>query len=273
MEPKDWQGVAFNQATASENKIHSDEVARRYGFRGGLVPGVTVFAYLVHPGLAAWGRDWLERGTAEVVLAKPLYDRGEFRVAVEADGKRGYRGEVRDEGGVAVASGKVALPEAPDETRPVRRGDPQLADRGLRPEATRAALERLREQGMGALRLQWRGGELGRYVRQLEQMPATLRPDGEGLANPAFTLGLANSALGANVLLGPWIHVQSELRNYAAIPPDARLVVESRVVELFDRGGHEFVDLDVSVFLEPDTPAMRASHRAIYKLREPSSAG
>ena len=44
-----WSGIAYNQATASDNRIHSDEVARQYGFHGGLVPGVTVYAYLVQP--------------------------------------------------------------------------------------------------------------------------------------------------------------------------------------------------------------------------------
>ena len=39
MEPTGWGEIAYNHATESENKIHSDEVARRYGFRGGLVPG------------------------------------------------------------------------------------------------------------------------------------------------------------------------------------------------------------------------------------------
>jgi len=33
---------AFNTAKASENKIHDDAVARRFGFGGGLVPGVDV---------------------------------------------------------------------------------------------------------------------------------------------------------------------------------------------------------------------------------------
>ena len=33
---------ARNPATESENKIHHDDVARQYGFAGGLVPGVTV---------------------------------------------------------------------------------------------------------------------------------------------------------------------------------------------------------------------------------------
>ena len=35
--------TAHNPATGSENRIHADDVARRYGFRGGLVPGVTVY--------------------------------------------------------------------------------------------------------------------------------------------------------------------------------------------------------------------------------------
>ena len=32
--------TARNPATGSENRIHADDVARRHGFRGGLVPGV-----------------------------------------------------------------------------------------------------------------------------------------------------------------------------------------------------------------------------------------
>src|SRR5215218_6636973 len=46
---------AFNTATASDNKIHDDEVARRFGFSGGLVPGVDVYAYLTRAPAAAWG--------------------------------------------------------------------------------------------------------------------------------------------------------------------------------------------------------------------------
>jgi hypothetical protein len=33
--------VARNSATESENRIHADGVARKYGFKGSLVPGVT----------------------------------------------------------------------------------------------------------------------------------------------------------------------------------------------------------------------------------------
>ena len=44
-----WQATALNTAPDSENQIHSDELAKEYGFKGGLVPGVTVSAYLLHP--------------------------------------------------------------------------------------------------------------------------------------------------------------------------------------------------------------------------------
>ena len=33
--------MARNSSAGSENRIHADDVAGRYGFRGGLVPGVT----------------------------------------------------------------------------------------------------------------------------------------------------------------------------------------------------------------------------------------
>ena len=41
---KSWQATALNTAPDSENQIHSDEMAKEYGFKGGLVPGVTVSA-------------------------------------------------------------------------------------------------------------------------------------------------------------------------------------------------------------------------------------
>ena len=38
---------AYNTSKQSENKIHDDAVARRYGFSGGLVPGVEVEPLLI----------------------------------------------------------------------------------------------------------------------------------------------------------------------------------------------------------------------------------
>src|SRR5437764_12541946 len=77
---------AFNGAAASENKIHDDTVAQRFGFAGALVPGVAVFAYMAHVPVAHFGRAWLECGQAECRFLKPVYDGDIARVTGEREG-------------------------------------------------------------------------------------------------------------------------------------------------------------------------------------------
>ena len=80
--PAPWRVKAFNTATTSHNKIHDDEVARSYGFAGGLVPGVDVYAYLTHVPVERWGIEFLERGAMSARFLQPVYDADE--VTVEA---------------------------------------------------------------------------------------------------------------------------------------------------------------------------------------------
>ena len=66
--------TAKNFAVDSPNRMHRDDVAAQYGFPGGLVPGVGLFAYLTQPVVADWGRDWLTRGTIAARFLKPVLD-------------------------------------------------------------------------------------------------------------------------------------------------------------------------------------------------------
>src|SRR4051794_26996314 len=58
------------------------------GSRGGLVPGVEVYAYMTHPVVERFGRDWLAHGAMDVRLRKPVYDGREVRVVID-DGEDG----------------------------------------------------------------------------------------------------------------------------------------------------------------------------------------
>ena len=62
---------AHNGSEASENKIHDNDVARQYGFRGGLAPGVTDYAYMTRPLVEALGTAWLERGQLSARFVQP----------------------------------------------------------------------------------------------------------------------------------------------------------------------------------------------------------
>src|SRR5258708_3774385 len=73
---------AVNTAVDSENRIHDDRIAAAYGFRGGLVPGVTVYGYMTLPVLDHFGEEWLDRGAMSVRFKAPGYDGEE--VAIEA---------------------------------------------------------------------------------------------------------------------------------------------------------------------------------------------
>ena len=152
--PRSWQGEAFNQSRESENRIHSDEVAREYGFKGGLVPGVTVSAYLIHPGVEAWGLDWLTRGRASVMVGSPLYDGRPFRVEVSEATECSYRAVLLDEEGGECATATVELPESLPPP-PEFRGDPRIDEDYERPPGTRDVMEELRGQAMRALRARW----------------------------------------------------------------------------------------------------------------------
>ena len=74
---------ARNTATESENKIHDDVVASGYGFKGGLVPGVAVYAYMTAPIVSKYGMKWLEGGTMQMRFLKPVYDGDEIVVRAE----------------------------------------------------------------------------------------------------------------------------------------------------------------------------------------------
>src|SRR6202043_3022663 len=99
---------AFNASKESENKIHDDSVARQFGFRGGLVPGVDVYAYMTHLPVQRWGRAWLERGTAECRLLKPVYD-GDAAIVTAAEAPPGLDLQIEGHGELCV-TGRAALP-------------------------------------------------------------------------------------------------------------------------------------------------------------------
>src|SRR5712672_3585610 len=99
---------AYNTAKQSENKMHDDTVARRFGFSGGLVPGVDVMAYMMHLPVAKWGRAFLERGLIEARFVKPVYD-GEIAELAGEESNGVLSIEVHSRGELC-ATGSASLP-------------------------------------------------------------------------------------------------------------------------------------------------------------------
>ncbi len=254
---------AFNTATASENKIHDDAMARQFGFRGGLVPGVEVFAYMAHMPVRRWGRTWLESGHAECRFLKPVYDGSVARVTATEDG---------DGLALCVTSGqhRCATGRAfiPADRRPGPPIDalPAGTPPAERPAASETSLKPGRALGINPLTID--RAMLGSYldaIRETEPIYCT-----EGLVHPGQILRLANMALVQNVVLGPWIHVGSKLRNYAAVRVGQQLALRSRITSNAVSKGHAIVEFDAIVVADGERSVAEITHVAIWRPRQVS---
>jgi hypothetical protein len=263
---------AHNAATASENKIHDDAVARRHGFAGGLVPGITVFGYLTTPVVEAWGQAWLEHGFMAARFRQPIYEGDSVSVVgtVGADGDaRTAELEARNGLDELCAVGRAR-------SGPDRPGIPSVDAYPERPLPT-ALLAPTPEALAGVEVLG--SVEAGFHADRHDETAALVGDDLPiyrelGVAHPVWLLYFANALLAANVELGPWIHTASAVQNFGLLHDGERVSARGRVAGLSERRGHQVVDLDVLFVADGVRPVMHVRHSAIYRLRtsgQPSS--
>ncbi len=258
---------AFNASKESENKIHDDAVAQRFGFRGGLVPGVDIYAYMTHLPVRRWGRAWLERGTAECRFLKPVYG-GDIAIVTAAEAPTGLDLQIESHAELCVAgraglpSERVAPPPGLSETPlpPVPPAERPPADEATLATGTRFAINPFRVTDEYA-------EEYLRTVRETQPLYTC-----ENFVHPGTILHIGNWVLRHNVVLGPWMHVGSTVQHFAAAHIGDELSARAVVTANYERKGHRFVDLDVLVYAGQKLPIARISHIAIYRPRQLADA-
>jgi acyl dehydratase len=255
---------AYNTSKQSENKIHDDAVARRFGFSGGLVPGVDVMAYMMHLPVAKWGRAFLERGLVEARFVKPVYD-GEI-ADVTGEERNGVLAiEVKSRGQLC-ATGTASLPAAAPSIS-IADFTETAAVTERRPVDTASY-----EVGkwLGTLPRAWAGDAAQEYLTDVrEREPIYAR---EGLGHPGLLQRVMNKVLVDNAILGPWIHVGSRMQLVSAANSGDELTARAKVTGNYEKKGHRFVELDALVVANGRTPLAHCQHIAIYQPREQAAA-
>jgi acyl dehydratase len=255
---------AYNTALQSENKIHDDTVARRFGFSGGLVPGVDVMAYMMHLPVARWGRAFLERGLIEARFVKPVYD-GET-ADVTGEEKDGVLTIAVESRGQLCATGSATLPvSAPSvaisdfsETAPVAERRPV------------DAMSYQLGKWLGSVPRAWAGDAATEYLADVRETDPIFGK--EGFAHPGLFQRIMNKVLVDNAILGPWIHVGSKMQLLAAARVGDELIARAKVTGNYEKKGHRFVELDALVVANGRTPVAHCQHIAIYQPREQAAA-
>jgi len=241
---KIFRVTAHNTAPDSDNKIHDDTVARTYGFRGGLVPGVTVYGYMIPGVLECFGRDWLERGSIAFRLHAPCYE-GDVvvsRCAGQAVSAESEEGSLYASGIVEIGDNASAAPTFPLHPLPEMDQCPIASRENIFP-----------------------GRRLGSISQQLDVTNES--------AIPERLLRMANEILMQNFRMGPWIHAGSEVRHHRLAPCGQETAISGMVQECFERKGRNFAvaALEMTVNDGAGEPRLIATvrHTFIYDLRKP----
>jgi hypothetical protein len=260
-----YQVSAFNTAKASENKIHDDATAQRFGFKGGFVGGVNVYAYMTHQPLYRWGRTWLERGTGEAKFGKPVYENDIAEVTAEEDAG-GMALTVHSQG-ILCATGRAALPtDLPP--RPSLDDYKSRSPRADRVPADEQSLKIGDWLGMTPLPItaEFHAQDL-QDIRETDPIYAR-----EKIVHTGTIIRCCNWALTHNVILPAWIHMGSTVRNLGLAHIGDTLNVRARITKNYEHKGHKWVELDCLVVANETTPLIQATHIAIYRPRQLAEA-
>ena len=258
-----YQVHTHNPSSESENRMHSDDVARQFGFKGGLVPGVTVFAHMTQPLAAHYGEAWLSRGTADVRFSKPAYEGELLSINTADDGDGSHVLTCLNAQGVELArmsasmQAQSALPDPRGEIAPA----PPL------PERPTVSWD-LMEVGKPFPALAWTPTreENITWCNESRDTLALYQEGAAPLLHPGLILRQANFVLRKRFIIPAWIHAASRIRFFESLRVGPAYEVRAIPEEKWNHKGHEFVRLHVAIRCGQRTVA-EVAHTAIFRPR------
>ena len=262
-------GVARNYATTHENRIHSDEVAAKFGFKGALVPGVTVFGLTSIPLTNAQDANWLIGHTLHTRFLKPAYHNDTLNVftAIE-NGKTDAQCKNTDDEllcTLQVVPG-VSAPQLQEygfdlTTQPV------ASTRENRPEISSESIHV--DQPFPVRPWQPTPEENARYATEVDDTNSLFTANSANanapLVHPHFLLSQANMVLMDEFEMPAWMHVGSEVRLHTPLLVNRDYRVFAQPIKQWERKGHEFVTVYMA-FEHNGLAVTEVLHTAIYRI-------
>jgi acyl dehydratase len=227
---KSWNVTAVNLPEHADNPIHTDAGAQAAGFPRALVAGVTTYAYLTHPAVAA-SSEWVRNGAAELRLLSPVFDGDEVICTPTVRGGESFVEALVN--GEAKATLRLLdspkLPAPVGEELVVRRV--HLAD-GLDDYGTRA------------------GDDLACYP---------------GIIHPCVWPSLANRVFHEQLVRGSWVHTRSIIQHHDVAYPGETVDIRATVLHRFTKPTGERAVALVQITREGH-PIATLEHEAIIAL-------
>ena len=272
MTTPDYTGVARNHAKSHENRIHSDEIAEKFGFQGALVPGVTVFGLTSIPLTTRHGADWLSGNTVHTRFLKPAYHNDVLEVFTSTQNNASEARCVNADG-VLLCTLHVNLGvEASqlDNHGFDLNARPEPATRENRPEISWSSINV--DRPFPVRRWLPTLDDNAQYAAEVDDTNEVFAPHStnangasDSLVHPHFLLSQANAVLVDEFEMPAWIHVGSEVRLHAPLVANRAYRVFAKPTKKWEHKGHEFVTVYMA-FEHNGAAVTEVFHTAIYRI-------
>ena len=245
---REWVAQPHNLSGAG---IHDDETARKLGFEGGFVPGVTLYEHIAAEMLNQ-GVDWLHEGRAYLEFRRPVYSGEDTRFTVNAEDRSFMLRNMTEDAPRSL--GKLHLDE---DAVSIPIGTPAT------PSAARVPLGDASQVGV-----------LLRYERVIETQD--LDASAASTAFPRESGGRKQVPAGqwtnpVRILQEYWdcpvtIHLNSRIWHHNPLYDGELLVSRGVIADFYERGGNQVVHFQVIEETADGRPIATIDHHSVYQL-------
>ncbi len=229
------------------NRIQDDEYARHYGFRAALVPGVSVYAYATRPVAELLGRDWLERGSAEMRFLRPVYEGEDLRLggivdASREDGTLLLNCQAANSQGVICSTGMAQLPPAMPSAEPSPDNYPAgrgKLHRSISLESVQVGENLVPVSSEFTWNVHWQ------YCRKSIR---DLHPLYEKAMHPGWLASRACHLFAENYAVQSWVDIACSVQHFHLQEEECAIQTRGRVQNKFEQKGDHFIELELAVF-------------------------
>ena len=250
------------------NPIHSTEVAAKYGFRGALVGGVTVYGWFTPAILEVLGERWLSDGWADVRFRRPVFPGDELTARAEAqpDGTATLSTLLPD-GDTAIA-GTAGLGRGPWFV--------ELTAPNVRPAEPKPERVPLLTLESAPSRAELRPMPVPFSVEDASLYATNLQKDGSGrftgegaFVHPGWIAARMTPLLKHSFDYGPSIHIRTQVQHLASARAGQDFTMVGRFLQAYEQKGHHVAELDGSLLAEDGEELARLRHTTIFRIRPP----
>ena len=263
--------LSNEDSTEISNPIHSTEVAAKFGFRGALIGGVTVWGWTTPAILEALGDGWLSHGWSEFDFRQPTYPGDQMTIVAEpedGDPSGAWRVTMTNQDDVLCVRGRVGL------------GDAEWLGEFNTPEAMTAepSPDPFPELTLDSAPTgqDWRANSVDatpEFAREFaidKQHAEDPRFVGESpVLHPAWTAGWAEGLMRHNVYIPSSMHTRSRIQHLAPIPAGQVVTGGAHFLEAYERRAHHFANYDVLLRGEDGTDLARLRHWTVFRIATP----